>query len=170
VPIVNPAFVEGSSSKAELVTTANPVNDSFFFVAVPDRPELTAEQMEEAVVLAQLPFEKIEFLPNSVELTIEGEKRLQEDVLPVMLASPSLVLELKGSAALPSSEQYTMEGSLNFALRRANTIADWLINNEVDPDRLIVTRVDAPQYPRSTDAQLLEKDRFVQFTLYTVGY
>lgn len=176
--VINPSFVQGATTVGEIASTASPVNDSFLFTSHVDIPEITLEEVEAGEVLATLPFEKIPFLPNDYTLTPGGISQLDENVCPVMQTSSGLILKLTGSAALPVDDvergiYYTLEGSVDFARKRALSVLSHLsisIDNEgcgIDPDRIIVTTVE-PAHPR--DSANLELDRYVKFELVSVGY
>lgn len=175
--LINDTYVQGAATIGELGSTANPVNDSFLFTTHVDLPEITLEEVEAGDVLATLPFEKIPFLPNDYTLTSSGMNQLDENVCPVMQASRGLVLKLTGSAALPNDDPdngvyYTLEGSVDFARKRAVSVLQHITDSNVDgcnidPDRIVVTTVE-PAHPR--DVANLELDRYVRFELVSVGY
>ena len=178
LPVINPTYVQTAASISELATTANPVNDTFLFTSQVDIPEITQEDVQAGELLATLPFEKIPFLPDDINLTGDAKVLLDENVCPIMQASPGLVLNLTGSAALPPDRPgrvYNLEGSLRFAGGRADSVKTYLtVTIEgggcgIDPDRILTGTVE-PAHPRSSKLDELEADRFVQFELISIGY
>lgn len=111
-----------------------------------------------------MPLEKIDFQPESVRLTPQATTALTEQILPV-LRSSRLYLRIEGSAAWPGpTGRYTAEDIRSFAESRANSVATFLSQQGINPNRLLLGTL-PPKFPQSTNEAELVQDRIVRFTL-----
>ncbi|MFW6182668.1 MAG: hypothetical protein ACOC8X_02640 [Chloroflexota bacterium] len=166
--LVEPGFVSRASQQANLAANGDPVNDTFSISAQID---LSTVGTEDAVTLAVLPCRRFSFLPDSTELTLESRRILDECVIPTMSQSVGLLLEVKGSAAWPENDPpYTEEEILEFAEARAQSVVDYLVSQEIDEARFIVTATLPPEDHWETDDPAIQaEDRYVEMTLITAG-
>jgi hypothetical protein len=89
-------------------------------------------------------------------------------VLPA-LRSSRLYLKLEGSAARPGPiGRFTKNDIDQLAKERAQSLAQLLSGQGIDPKRLVIGTIDS-KFPNSTDEAELTQDRIVRFTLLTVG-
>lgn len=168
--MVDATYVNTLTTMPELQTSAVPVNDSFSFSAKADVPPLDPSRAGETV-LAQLPFEKVEFFPDSCRLSDNGKKLILENVVPVMQSAPFIYLRLDGSAAYPANSSYTLADVEATARCRAEEVKNFIIDRSggtVDPDRIAVDWIQ-PKYPGSFKPEELAADRYVRFTLVVAG-
>ncbi len=167
--LVNPEFVGTAAQQGGLTTNSDPVNDTFSIAANID---LTAvSSAEEAATLAVLPCRDFQFLPESTELTLEARRQLDECVVPTMLQSIGLLLEVNGSSAWPQNDPpFTEQEIQEFAAARAQSVVDYLVSQGIDPARFIVTATLPPEERRNSDnAADQAQDRYVELTLITSG-
>lgn len=161
-------FVAAATQNSQLRSTRPPVNSSFLLTAQVELPQLTAQEQQEAQAIVKLPLEKIDFEPNSTRLTATAREDLDTQVLPV-LRSSSLYLKIEGSSAWPGpAGAFTAEQIRQFALDRATSVATYLAQQGIDPNRLIISALD-PKFPNSVVEAELVQDRIVRFTLVTTG-
>ncbi len=166
--LVNPSFVANSAAQANLKSNANPINDSFSLTA---NVEISGIDPADAVTLAVLPCRRFAFLPESTTLTLESRRTLDECVLPTLMQSVGLYLQVKGSSAWPGPKgTYTQQEILDFGQARAQSVIDYLVTKGVDPARFIVTSTLPPEdHWETDDAEKQAEDRYVEMTLITVG-
>lgn len=166
--LIAPGFVARAAQQANLTATGNPVNDTFSISANID---LSTVNTEDAATLAVLPCRRFSFLPDSTELTLESRRILDECVVPTMSQSVGLLLEVKGSSAWPANDPpYTEDEILEFAQARSQSVVDYLVSQDIDQARFIVTATLPPQDHReSEDPAVQAEDRFVEMTLITTG-
>jgi hypothetical protein len=162
---VNPQFVLSLQGDPTILPLGEPYNTSFIMAGQPPRPVIT-----KGVPIAELPCTRFEFLPDSVVLTNESQKVLDECALPALRAS-TLYLRITGSSAWPGPVgRYSETEIANFADQRARAIAQYISNRGIDPNRLLIDFVIPPLERReSTVESELEKDRFVRLQLETTG-
>jgi NitT/TauT family transport system substrate-binding protein len=166
--LVDGRFALASARDTALFTTAPPVNSSFLLTAKVDLPQLSAAEQQSAQAVVKLPLEKIEFEPESTRLTQKATDDLTAQVLPV-LRSSQLYLKIEGSAAWPGPEgHFTKDDIQQVAQARADSVAQFLAGQGIDPNRLIIGTLDS-KFPNSTDENQLVQDRIVRFTLVTTG-
>jgi NitT/TauT family transport system substrate-binding protein len=166
--LVDPRFALGSSRAAQLFSSQPPVNSSFLLTAKVDLPQLSPEEQQGAEEVVKLPLEKIDFQPESTRLTEQAVNDLTTQVLPV-LRSSRLYLKIEGSAAWPGPPgRFNEEDIRSFAEARALSVQQFLAQQGIDPNRLIVGTL-APKFPNSTNEAELVQDRIVRFTLVTTG-
>jgi NitT/TauT family transport system substrate-binding protein len=166
--LVDGRFALGSARDSQLFSTAPPVNSSFLLTAKVDLPQLSAEEQQNAQPVVKLPLEKIDFEPESTRLTQKATDDLTTQVLPV-LRSSRLYLKIEGSAAWPGPEgRFSKEDIRQFAEARALSVQQFLAQQGIDPNRLIIGTLD-PKFPNSTNEAELVQDRIVRFTLVTTG-
>lgn len=166
--LVEPRFALGSARDQSLASSQPPVNSSFLLTAKVDLPQLSAEEQQSAQAVVKLPLEKIDFEPESTRLTQQAASDLTAQVLPV-LRSSRLYLKIEGSAAWPGPPgRFNQEDIRSFAEARALSVQQFLAQQGIDPNRLIVGTLD-PKFPNSTDEAELVQDRIVRFTLVTTG-
>jgi NitT/TauT family transport system substrate-binding protein len=166
--LVDGRFALASARNTALFTTVAPVNGSFLLTAKVDLPQLSAEEQQSAQPVVKLPLEKIDFEPESTRLTQKASDDLTAQVLPV-LNSSNLYLKIEGSAAWPGpAGRFTAEDIRSFAEDRAYSVQQFLAQQGINPNRLIVGTLD-PKFPNSTDEAELVQDRIVRFTLVTTG-
>ena len=166
--LVDGRFVLGSARDTALFSTQPPVNGSFLLTAKVDLPQLSSEEQQNADEVVKLPLEKIDFLPESTRLTDQAIGDLNSQVLPV-LRSSRLYLKIEGSAAWPGPEgRFSQEDIRSFAEARAFSVQQFLAQQGIDPNRLLVGTLD-PKFPNSTVEAELVQDRIVRFTLVTTG-
>jgi hypothetical protein len=167
--LVNPDFVGTAAQQGGLTTNADPVNDTFSIAANID---LTAvSSADDAATLAVLPCRDFQFLPESTELTLEARRQLDECVVPTMLQSIGLLLEVNGSSAWPQNDPpFTEQEIQEFAAARAQSVVDYLVSQGIDPARFIVTATLPPEERRNSDSATDQaQDRYVELTLITSG-
>jgi NitT/TauT family transport system substrate-binding protein len=166
--LVDGRFALGSAHSSQLFSTQPPVNNSFLLTARVELPQLSPEEQQGAAPVVKLPLEKIDFEPESTRLTPQATDALVKQVLPVLRAS-RLYLKIDGSAAWPGPEgRFSQEDIRQFALARATSVATFLTQQGIDPNRLIIGTLD-PKFPNSVDESQLVQDRIVRFTLVTTG-
>lgn len=166
--LVDARFALGSARAPQLFSTQPPVNSSFLLTARVELPQLSPQEQQSAQAVVKLPLEKIDFEPDSTRLTQKAVNDLSTQVLPV-LRSSRLYLKIEGSAAWPGPEgRYTKESILEFAMERAQSVATFLTQQGIDPNRLIIGTLD-PKFPNSLNEDELTQDRIVRFTLVTTG-
>jgi NitT/TauT family transport system substrate-binding protein len=166
--LVEPRFALGSARDTRLFSNQPPVNGSFLLTARVDLPQLSAEEQQSADAVVTLPLEKIDFQPESVRLTDQAVSDLTTQVLPV-LRSSQLYLKIEGSAAWPGPEgRYTEAQIVEVARGRADSVAQFLAQQGIDPNRLIVSTIPS-KFPNSVSEAELVQDRIVRFTLVTTG-
>ena len=166
--LVDGRFALASARDTALFTTAPPVNSSFLLTAKVDLPQLSAAEQQSAQPVVKLPLEKIDFEPESTRLTQKASDDLTAQVLPV-LRSSQLYLKIEGSAAWPGPEgHFTKDDIQQVAQARADSVAQFLAGQGIDPNRLIIGTLDS-KFPNSTDESQLVQDRIVRFTLVTTG-
>lgn len=166
--LVDGRFVLGSARASQLFSTQPPVNSSFLLTARVELPQLSPAEQQSAEAVVQLPLEQIEFEPDSTRLTPKAEQDLATQIVPV-LRSSRLYLKIEGSAAWPGPEgRFTAEEIRQFAMDRAISVATFLTQQGIDPNRLILGTLD-PKFPNSLNESELVQDRIVRFTLVTTG-
>jgi len=166
--LVDPRFTLGSARATQLFSTLPPVNSSFLLTARVELPQLSPQEQQNAQAIVKLPLEKIDFEPDSTRLTQKAADDLTNQVLPV-LRSSRLYLKIEGSSAWPGPEgRYSKDEIISFARERAQSVATFLAQQGIDPNRLIIGTLD-PQFPNSLDENQLAQDRIVRFTLVTTG-
>lgn len=166
--LIDTRFALGSARDSALFSTQPPVNNSFLLTAKVDLPQLSAEEQQNADAVVKLPLEKIDFQPESTRLTEQASNDLTAQVLPVLRAS-RLYLKIEGSSAWPGPEgRFTEEEIRSFAQDRAFSVQQFLAQQGIDPNRLLVDTL-APKFPNSLVESELAQDRIVRFTLVTTG-
>ncbi len=167
--LINTNFVSLAAQQPELQSSGTPVNDTFSIAASLDLTGVS--DGSDATTLAVLPCRSFTFLPESTELTLESRRILDECVVPTMLQSVGLFMEVKGSSAWPeNTPPFTEQEIVDFAQARAQSVVDYLATKDIDPARFVVTAVAPPEERRNTtDPQLQAQDRFVEMTLITSG-
>lgn len=166
--LVEGRFTEQATRDPQLFTTQPPVDSSFLLTARVSLPQLSAEQQQDAQTVVQLPLEKIDFEPESTRLTDKARGDLETQVLPV-LRSSRLYLRIDGSAAWPGpAGRFSQADIQSFARERATSVATFLSQQGIDPNRLIIGTLD-PKFPNSVTEAELAQDRIVRFTLITTG-
>src|SRR5262249_9187389 len=156
-------FVLASAQQSALSTTASPQNTSFLLASQPDFKQIDPNNAE---TLAVLPCTKIDFLPDSPELTSRGKQLLDSCVIPVLSSSTGIYLKIVGSAAWPAPDNptttpaYTAKDIGDFALQRATSVRDYLVSKGFDVRQFSVSSVLPPQERRNiTDGTEQSKDR-----------
>jgi NitT/TauT family transport system substrate-binding protein len=166
--LVDGRFALGSARGSQLFSTQPPVNNTFLLTARVDLPQLSPEEQQSAEAVVKLPLEQIAFEPESTRLTQKSTEDLTTQVLPVLRAS-RLYLKIEGSAAWPGPEgRFSEQEIRDFALARALSVQQFLAQQGIDPNRLIVDTLD-PKFPNSLNEAELVQDRIVRFTLVTTG-
>ena len=166
--MVDPRFTLGSSKAQQLFSNQPPVNSSFLLTAKVDLPQLSSEEQQNAQDVVKLPLEKIDFQPESARLTDQAVSDLNSQVLPVLRAS-QLYLKIEGSAAWPGPDGRFTEAQIQeVAQARADSVAQFLAQQGIDPNRLIVSTIPS-KFPNSLNESELVQDRIVRFTLVTTG-
>ncbi len=122
-------------------------------------------------VIAVLPCARFEFVPESDTLLAESKQLLDDCAVKTLKQTVNVILRIDGSAAWPGpAGTYTRQDIENIALRRAEAIAAYLVEQGVDKRRLFVTHHMPPQpHWESTDLDLLAQDRYVALSLLTGG-
>ncbi|HEX5689265.1 MAG TPA: hypothetical protein VFX76_04650, partial [Roseiflexaceae bacterium] len=106
--------------------------------------------------------------PESTRLTDQAVNDLTAQVLPV-LRSSRLYLKIEGSSAWPGPEgRFSAEEISDFAEQRALSVQQFLAQQGIDPNRLIIGTL-PPKFPNSISEAELVQDRIVRFTLVTTG-
>jgi hypothetical protein len=166
--LVDGRFALGSARDSQLRSTQPPVNNSFLLTANVDLPQLSPEEQQSAEPVVKLPLEQIAFEPESTRLTQKSTEDLTTQVLPVLRAS-RLYLKIEGSAAWPGPEgRFSQQEIKDFAMARATSVATFLTQQGIDPNRLILGTLDS-KFPNSLNEAELVQDRIVRFTLVTTG-
>jgi NitT/TauT family transport system substrate-binding protein len=167
-PFVDGRFVLASAEQPQLFSTRAPINSSFLLTARVDADPLAADGQESQSV-AQLPLEQIDFEPETIRLTQQASTDLSSQVLPI-LRSSKLYLQIQGGAAWPGPEgRYTREDIQKFARERAVTVASFLTQQGIDPNRLVIGDPLEPQCPNCLDENAMASDRIVRFVLIGGG-
>ena len=166
--LVDGRFALGSARGSQLFSTQPPVNNTFLLTARVDLPQLSPEEQQSANPVVKLPLEQIGFEPESTRLTQKSTEDLTTQVLPVLRAS-RLYLKIEGSAAWPGpAGRFSEQEIRDFALARATSVATFLTQQGIDPNRLILGTLDS-KFPNSLNEAELVQDRIVRFTLVTTG-
>lgn len=166
--LIDGRFALGSARSAQLFSTQPPVNSTFLLTARVELPQLSEQDVQGAQEVVKLPLEKIDFLPESTRLTDQAVADLTNQVLPV-LRSSRLYLRIDGSSAWPGPPgRFSEEDIRSFALARATSVQTFLVQQGIDPNRLIIGTLD-PKFPNSENEAELVQDRIVHFTLVTPG-
>jgi NitT/TauT family transport system substrate-binding protein len=167
-PFVDGRFVLASAEQPQLFSTRSPINSSFLLTARVDADPLAAAG-QAAQSVAQLPLEQIDFEPETIRLTQQATDDLSNQVLPVLRAS-KLYLQIQGGAAWPGPEgRYTREDIQKFARERAVTVASFLTQQGIDPNRLVIGDPLEPQCANCLDENAMANDRIVRFVLIGGG-
>lgn len=121
--------------------------------------------------VATLPCSRFDFLPNSIELTDSAKQLLIECALPILRQSPTLYLRIKGSSAWPGPkgavQQIDVEST---ARKRAEAIADFLVELGVKKERLFITWTLPPEdHWETLDLLKQVEDRYVELSLLVSG-
>ncbi|HEU5099175.1 MAG TPA: ABC transporter substrate-binding protein [Roseiflexaceae bacterium] len=166
--VVESSFVLNSARQPQLASTKPPVNSSFVLTARVVLPQLTDQQLQSAQPIAKLPLEQINFEPESARLTVQSSQDIINQVLPA-LRSSRLYLKIEGSAAWPGPVgRFTKNDIDQVARERAQSLAQFLSSQGVDPNRLLIGTIDS-KFPNSVNEDELAQDRIVRFTLISVG-
>ena len=166
--LVDGRFALGSAHGSQLFSTQPPVNNTFLLTARVDLPQLSPEEQQSANPVVKLPLEQIAFEPESTRLTQQSTEDLTTQVLPVLRAS-RLYLKIEGSSAWPGPEgRFSEQEIRDFAMARATSVATFLTQQGIDPNRLILGTLDS-KFPNSLNEAELVQDRIVRFTLVTTG-
>jgi NitT/TauT family transport system substrate-binding protein len=166
--LIDSRFALASARDSRLFSSQPPVNSSFLLTEKVDLPQLSSEEQQNAEAVVKLPLEKIDFQPESTRLTDQAVSDLNAQVLPV-LRSSRLYLKIEGSSAWPGPEgRFTVEDIRSFAEQRALSVQQFLAQQGIDPNRLIIGTL-APKFPNSISEAELAQDRIVRFTLVTTG-
>jgi NitT/TauT family transport system substrate-binding protein len=166
--LIDGRFVLGAARGGQLFSSQPPINNTFLLTARVDLPQLSPEEQQSAEAVVKLPLEKIDFEPESTRLTAKATEDLTTQVLPV-LRSSRLYLKIEGSSAWPGPEgRFTEEDIRSFAMDRALSVQQFLAQQGIDPNRLIIGTLD-PKFPNSISEAELVQDRIVRFTLVTTG-
>src|SRR5262245_38010869 len=166
--LVDGRFALGSAHGSQLFSTQPPVNNTFLLTARVDLPQLSPEEQQGANPVVKLPLEQIAFEPESTRLTQKSAEDLTTQVLPVLRAS-RLYLKIEGSSAWPGPEgRFSQQDIRDFAMARATSVATFLTQQGIDPNRLILSTLDS-KFPNSLNEAELVQDRIVRFTLVTTG-
>jgi NitT/TauT family transport system substrate-binding protein len=166
--IVDGTFALNSARQTQLASNKPPVNSSFVLTARVVLPQLSAQELQSAQPVARLPLEQINFEPESSRLTVQSSQDIINQVLPA-LRSSRLYLQIEGSAAWPGPPgRFTKNDIDQVARERAQSLAQFLSSQGIDPNRLIIGTIE-PKFPNSVDEAQLAQDRIVRFTLLTVG-
>jgi ABC-type nitrate/sulfonate/bicarbonate transport system substrate-binding protein/outer membrane protein OmpA-like peptidoglycan-associated protein len=169
-PSIEPKFVLASAGKAALRTDKPLPNSSFYMTARPNFTALSPEEADKAQTLAVLPCRTFEFLPGRTDLTSTSQQILQECAIPILRSSPDIYMVVLGSAAWPPGE--TEQSTRDFAMRRAQSVADFLVDQGIDRERLVLKATVPPPERRNLGDNREDdrkKDRFVQLTLVLTG-
>ncbi|MFO7168750.1 MAG: ABC transporter substrate-binding protein [Chloroflexota bacterium] len=165
--LIDGRFVAASAQDPGLFSTQPPANSSFLLTSRIDLPQLSQQEQQQTEAVVQLPIEKIDFEPDSLRLTEQAQRDLIEQVLPV-LRSSTLYLKIEGSSAWPGPEgRFTAEEIRAFARDRATSVATFLSQQGINPNRFIIGTLE-PKYPNSINEAELAQDRIVRFTLVTL--
>jgi hypothetical protein len=166
--IVDATFALNSARQAQLASNKPPVNSSFVLTARVELPQLSDQDLQSAQQVAKLPLEQINFEPESARLTLQSNQDIISQVLPALRAS-RLYLKIEGSAAWPGPlGRFTKNDIDQVAKERAQSLAQFLSSQGIDPNRLIIGTIDS-KFPNSVNENELVQDRIVRFTLITVG-
>ena len=181
--IVDTRFVLASAARPELQTTAQPLNTTFTLaanqtqaastqIATPTTANAkTAPPANGQTAQVVLPCKRFTFLPDKADLSDESRNVLNLCVVAALQQRPGSVVKITGSAAWPGpAGTYSETQVLGFAKQRAQSIANYLASQGVDPSRLAVNGVLPPVDHRETlDANKQAEDRYVEMTLITTG-
>jgi ABC-type nitrate/sulfonate/bicarbonate transport system substrate-binding protein len=168
--VIEPKFVLAAANKQALQTDKPVHNASFYMTARPVFEALSQEEADKAQTLAILPCRTFEFLPGDFTLTEEAKQILRECAVPILSSSPDIYLTVLGSAAWPPDA--TEQSTLDFAMNRAKSVANYLVAQGITKERLILKATLPPPERRSIGDEREEdrkKDRFVQLTLILTG-
>jgi len=160
--------VLSAARQPQLASNKPPVNSSFVLTARVELPQLSVQDIQSAQPVAKLSLTQINFEPESSRLTIQSNQDIINQVLPA-LRSSRLYLQIEGSAAWPGSQgRFTKNDIDQLAKERAQSLAQFLSSQGIDPNRLIIGTIDS-KFPNSISEDELAQDRIVRFTLITVG-
>ncbi|HVO43812.1 MAG TPA: ABC transporter substrate-binding protein [Aggregatilineales bacterium] len=171
--LVDAEFVLASATKSDLSTSGQPINTNFVLASHPSFDQIAPDQGD---TLAVLPCTRIDFLPDSPELSTRGKQLLDNCVVPVLNSSTGIYLKIVGSAAWPAPSDptttpaYQEKDIHDFALARATSVRDYLVSKGFDKRQFSVDAVVPPPERRNiTDGNIQAQDRYVKMTLVTVG-
>jgi len=160
--------VLSAARQPQLASNKPPVNSSFVLTARVELPQLSVQDIQSAQPVAKLSLTQINFEPESSRLTIQSSQDIIDQVLPA-LRSSRLYLKIEGSAAWPGPPgRFTKDDIDQLAKERAQSLAQFLSSQGIDPNRLIIGTIDS-KFPNSISEDELAQDRIVRFTLITVG-
>lgn len=118
-----------------------------------------------------LPCNTFAFLPESMELTLESRRVLDNCVIPILSENPELFVRVRGSSAWPVNDPlFTEQDILATAKERAQSVVNYLVSQGIDPARLKIETVLPPAQNRNTDNPNVQaQDRYVELELITGG-
>lgn len=159
-----------ATSKADLFfSSQSPVNNSFILMSRVEVPGIAAQSTQDAQSVVKLRLEQIPFEPDSSQLSDRAIADMIDQVLPVLQAS-DFYLQIQGGSAWPGpSGRFSKEDIDQFARERAITVASFLAQQGIDPNRLLLLDVLESQYPESVSESELAQDRRVRFVLLRGG-
>ena len=181
--IVDPRFVLAAAARPELQTTAQPLNNTFTLAGNPTQlvnaqaatptsvNATTAAPASGQTSQVVLPCKRFTFLPDKADLSADSRNVLNLCVVTALQQRPGSVLKITGSAAWPGpTGTYSETQVLGFAKQRAQSIANYLASQGIDPTRIVVDGILPPQDHRETlDSAKQAEDRYVEMTLITTG-
>jgi hypothetical protein len=156
--LVDGRFTLASAASGNLFSARPPVNNTFLLTARVQAPPQSASGGQPIAVLP------LDFESDAVRLTSQAVQDLTEKVLPILRDS-NLSMRISGSSAWPGPEGRYSEAEIEqFAQERALTVASFLTQQGIDPNRLLTDTIDS-KYPYSLDERELAQDRIVRFTI-----
>ena len=120
---------------------------------------------------ADLSCPKIYFWSELTELSFENRQNLDDCAEQIDLENSGSILRIRGSSAWPSKFPALTEADISkIAEERALIVANYLVEQGVDPNQIIIEKVMPPEDHRETiDPSIQEKDRFVEFVLEPIN-
>ena len=195
--IVNPDFVQALSraQRVDLNAVNKFVNASFSLgrgqivaqaaapvaavaevtatVAAPAAASDAAKQdlLANAQVVATLPCQRFEFVPNTAQLLPASQQELGTCALRVLQQNVNLYVKVKGSSAWPGPKgAIKRELVETTAKERAQAIVDYFVGQGINKNRFVVDWTMPPQdHWETTDVAKQAQDRYVELTLLVSG-
>jgi hypothetical protein len=136
---LDPRFVLALSNDYELPPVSPPVNNTFTLVRILEFPPIPPS----IAVLPNLQL-KIVFPPNSTGLTKENQQILEERILPLLRSSTYYIKITGTSGETGPLGTYTPTEVIDFGLQRAGAVWQYLTNNGINQNRLVLSAVPSP--------------------------
>lgn len=156
--LIDARFVTELAKKQDTLKSKNkPQNPTFTWLGQVDAPVLTAAQQSQVITLATT---ELFFPPEGTTLSAASQKAL-DPVIETLKKFNDTYFEVSAMAAHPRGD-YTREGVLDVAKKRARAVADYLIVNGIPESRILFGGHKEPQYLGALDPEHpLQDEKFL---------